>query len=479
MNRTAWIAALIVVSVPLVGCVNREAQKTAKKTQEFLNDKTTRVTTQTPVIKEIAEELEITGSMTSSEDSPIGAQASGRVVAMYVKDGDQVVSGQVIAKLESTDLNARVRQAQAQLRTAQAAYAAAKSDSRTGPDRTSAAVKSAEARLASSRSNLQKLRKGDRPEQRRMVAAQVAAAKSGLDVAKKDLDRFRALYKDGAVSLQDVDRQENAYRQSLAQYEQALENQRMQQQGPREEDIRAAENDVRAAEQAVADVKANKRNDVQFDYRVEQAASNVQAAQEALIIAQSAVEEAVIRAPFSGRVSGKPLALGTFAGPGTPIARIVGTDGTYLEGDVPESRLSGVQEGARVEVRLDALKGVVFNGTVQAINPQGSETSRLFKVRVQLDGGDNRVKAGMFARARVQTRVVPDAMVVPLTAVQGAADESYVMVADGDKAKKVKVAVGVQRGTEIQISGIDPSSEVIIDGQVGLLDGAKIKVVKA
>lgn len=312
-----------------------------------------------------------------------------------------------------------------------------------------------------------------------MVAAQVAAAKSGLDVAKKDLDRFRALYKDGAVSLQDVDRQENAYRQSLAQYEQALENQRMQQQGPREEDIRAAENDVRAAEQAVADVKANKRNDVQFDYRVEQAASNVQAAQEALIIAQSAVEEAVIRAPFSGRVSGKPLALGTFAGPGTPIARIVGTDGTYLEGDVPESRLSGVQEGARVEVRLDALKGVVFNGTVQAINPQGSETSRLFKVRVQLDGGDNRVKAGMFARARVQTRVVPDAMVVPLTAVQGAADESYVMVADGDKAKKVKVAVGVQRGTEIQISGIDPSSEVIIDGQVGLLDGAKIKVVKA
>jgi len=474
----ALLAALIVFGAVTTGCVNREAQKVAKETQQFIQDKTITVRAQAPVVKSISEELEISGSMLSADDAQVGAQIGGRIVAVYVKDGDPVAAGQVIAKQDTTDYQARVRQAQAQVRQAQAQYAAARTDQSVGPDRTSAAVKSAEARLASARSNLAKLRAGDRPEQRKVVAAQVAAAKSNLSSAKKDLDRYRSLFKDGAISQQEVDRQENAYQQALAQYEQALENQRMQQIGPRQEDIRSAENDVRASEQALADVRASKRNDVQFSYKVDQAQSAIQSAQESLAIAQMAVHDAEVRAPFSGTVSGKPLAVGTYAGPGTPLARIIGGDGVYFEGEVPESKLSSVQLGANVEVRIDALSGQVLTGVVKAINPQGSDTSRLFKVRIQIQSAGSGIRPGMFAKGRIQTKTVADAMVVPSTAVLGAEGERYVFIADGSKAKKVKVAVGIQKGSEIQVSGIDPSAQVVVDGQIGLIDGSPIKVEK-
>ena len=115
------------------------------------------------------------------------------------------------------------------------------------------------------------------------------------------------------------------------------------------------EEDVRAAEQQLAIDKSNKRLDVLYTQRVESATANWEAARSTLRLAQIALENATIRAPFSGRISGKPLQPGTYVAPGVEVARIVGTGGAYFEAEVPESQVATVQPGMSVEVSIDAL----------------------------------------------------------------------------------------------------------------------------
>ena len=110
----------------------------------------------------------------------------------------------------------------------------------------------------------------------------------------------------------------------------------------REEDIAAAEQDVRAAEQQLAIDQANQRLDVLFVQRRETAQANYDAAKQALRLAEIQLENTVLRAPFDGRISGKPLQVGTYLAPGVTFARVVGDAGSYFEAEIPESQISNV-----------------------------------------------------------------------------------------------------------------------------------------
>ncbi|MBN8690444.1 MAG: efflux RND transporter periplasmic adaptor subunit [Armatimonadetes bacterium] len=475
MNRSITIAFILVASLGLSGCVNRAAQAESKETQAILSDSKIAVQVTKVVTGEWSDNLEVTGSLVSSEDATVTASVGGKLTAVYVKDGDSVSAGQIIAIQESADYRSRRAQAQAQYDAAQSQLQQAMNDARVGPERSLAAVRAARAQLQSAESQLLKARNGARNEERRQAEAQLNAAKTALNIAKKDLDRGQTLLDEGAISEREMDRYRLAYANAQAQYESAVESYRIAINATRQEDIKVLENQVESARQNLQSALANQRLDSQYSERVNGARAQLRSAQEQINLADQALEDSKVRAPFSGKVSGKPLQPGTYAGPGTPICRLIGGDGMYFEGDVPEVSVSQIQQGQRVNIQVDALKGSYFNGTVLAINPAAQTLGRLYKVRIQIDGVPPSLKAGMFARGSVQLSERNGVVAIPKLAVVKREDKNVVFVAEGSKAVMKIVDLGLTKGERVEVkSGLNGGENLIISGQNLLVDGNPI-----
>lgn len=477
MKSLGWT---IVVALALIaaGCVDRGAQAQAKRTEKLLSDPVQPVQVAPAVTRELVEQLEITGTISTVDNAPVGAKVGGRIVAVYVQDGDQVSAGQVIASQEATDAREQVQRALAELRVANAALQQALSNARLGPQKSESAVRSAEAQLRQARAQLEKLRAGARPEERAQSKAAVEAAKVNMETARKDLDRAREMYAAGAVSRQRLDQAENAYSAALAQYEQALQSWNLMQAGARSEDIAAAEQSVGIAEEAVRTARANQKLDVVLDQQVQAARAQVQAREAELRVARQAVMDREIRSPFAGKVSGQPAKVGSYAGPGTVVARIVSTAGIYFEGEVPEVQLPKLRVGQSVDVVVDALGTKRFDATIAAIDPLGSDVGRLFRIRVELRGSAPGVRPGMFARGSVVLDRIPNAVVVPSDAIVRSRDGAAVFVVEGGKAKRVPVTIGLVQDGMTQVTGVESGREVIVVGQTSVVDGTAVRIEK-
>lgn len=474
MSRNSLI---LIALLGLGGCVNRSAQVQAKKTQEILTDSTIPVQVGKSTIENLEDNLEVTGAISSGEQSTIGSSVTGRLVSVYVRDGDSVRVGQPIAQQETQDLYARLRQAQSQSSAAFATLQQALNDQRVGPTKSDSNVKAAQARLNQANARYLKAKNGSRSEERVQAEWTVKRTKSDMETAKIAADRANKLYAEGAVAKVDVENAENRYQNTLAAYEGALQNLSMVQTATRPEDLEAALLDVRAAEEALRSARADKSSDVVFRQRVNGARANYNSALDQVQLARKALADATIRSPFNGRVSGKPVQAGTFVAPGTPIVTIVGSQGTYFEANVPESNVARIVPGAKVSVTVDALKGANLSGTVVAINPQASGQGRLFSVRISVNESVG-VKPGMFARGKINMGMRNGTVTVPAESIIRDGEVSYLFTIEGDKAKRVVVKTGLVSGQRIEVSGFPSGSDVVISGQSGLVNGAKVKVEK-
>lgn len=477
-GKTLWVAVAGVAAIGVTGCVDRQAQKEAKATQQFVSNPVKLVSVQTVKEQTLIQTQEITGGITTADDASVGPKITGRITAVYVKDGDPVTAGQIIAVQDTSTLQDQLKSAMAGLASARANLSQTVANAALTPMKSAAAVNAAQAQLRSAKANLDKAKAGARPEERTQVEWQVKSAKSGLDLASSNLEREKKLFEQGAVSRQDLDQAQNAYNSALTAYNGALQSQLMQVNGTRTEDLAIAEEAVRSAQDNLKSAQAQQRLDIVLDDQVQAARAGVQSATAQVSIAQQAIEDASIRAPFSGHISGKPLQVGAIAAPGTVVARIVGGQGAYFEGQVSEEDIASLKTGSPVQIKVDALDGKIFEGQIAAISPLGSDVGRLFNVRVSFSGALDGIRPGMYAKGTIQIRTIPNTVVLPFNAVQKRGLEDIVFVVDGDKAKAVKVKTGIRQQDLIQIEGLTPGQQVVTQGQESLIDGAKVQIDK-
>lgn len=474
-SNFVWLG-IAVLAIASTGCVDRNRQEQAKKTQELVTNSTVAVQTQPVQVRTIGETLSVTGELTTSEDTQVGAKRSGRLTAVYVNQGDSVAAGQLLASIDSSDIQSQVQQALAALSGAQALLSQARLNAAVGPTKSTAAVNAAQAQLRSAQAQLKKAKAGARPEERIQVDWQVKSAKSNLDTVEKDLARKKALFDQGAISRAQLDVAQNAYMSALTQYNAVLQTQAITTEGTRSEDLMVAQEAVRTAQQNLEQAKASKQLDAILGDQVVTAQAQVDTARAQVKIAQQALADAQIRAPFAGRVADKPMQAGTVVSPGQGIVRLIGSSGLYFEGDVPESTIDKVQPGKTVEVRIDALPGKSFAGYVAAVSPVGQGTGRLFSARIQINGNLAGLKPGMFATGNILLRSVPGAMVVPASAIVQRDGKSVVFVVDGNKARQKEVQPGLTQGGYVQVQGLSTGDQVVITGQQNLVDGAQVSV---
>lgn len=197
--------------------------------------------------------------------------------------------------------------------------------------------------------------------------------------------------------------------------------------------------------------------------------------------AQTDLGKTVIYAPISGQVisltakEGEVVVSGTMNNPASVIATIADMSEVLAEVDVDETEIVQVRPGQRATLKVDALPERAYHGTVSEVGSSGYGRAAqpdvtFFRVKIQLDDSDARLRSGMSVRAEVATQADRAALVVPIQAVverappgkPGADDIKVVFVAAGGRAHLRPVGTGISDETRVQVlSGLQPGEQVV------------------
>lgn len=301
-----------------------------------------------PSGKETSGKLLVSGNLEIT-DAELGFQIAGRVVAREVDEGQSVRAGQVVARLETLDLEREVALREAELRGAVAVLA--------------------------------ELRAGSRPEEIAQAEASLASARAEAHRAELDLERQKTLLEQAVTTHREHELAEASARVSAARVREAEERLALVRKGPREE-------------------------------QVEQGEARVEQAREALALARTRLGYATLKAPLDGLVLAKHLEPGEYASPGTPVVTVGDLEHPWLRAYIHETDLGRVRIGQRVEVTTDTYPGKVYEGRVTFISAQAEFTPKnvqtqaervklVYRIKVELANPQQELKPGMPADARI------------------------------------------------------------------------------
>lgn len=196
-----------------------------------------------------------------------------------------------------------------------------------------------------------------------------------------------------------------------------------------------------------------------------------------LALARKAVADVVVRAPFDGFVSERPVAVGEHVTPTTTIARVLKIDPVKLQLRVPGIEAARIRTGLEVVARVDAYPDRRFTGRITAVNPAIEAASRAFTVEVSVSNPDRLLKPGMFATAEIQAGSAEDATFVPAAAVLADPNTNSrrVFVLENGAARLRVVQVAEEQQGQVRIvSGVKAGEIVATSRLAELFDGVPV-----
>jgi len=198
----------------------------------------------------------------------------------------------------------------------------------------------------------------------------------------------------------------------------------------------------------------------------------------ALDAAEARLAQAVIRAPFAGRIGLRRVSPGSYVTPDTVITTLDDTEVMKLDFDVPETALSRLAEGLPVTARSAAWPDEPFVGVVDTIDTRVDPVSRTVTVRALLDNADGRLRPGMFLTATLLREDVT-ALVVPEQALVPEQSTQYVLVVgEGGVVEKRRVETGRRRPGQVEIrAGLAEGERVIAEGTQKAVAGQPVEIV--
>jgi len=314
-------------------------------------------------------------------------QVGGRVLAVPAREGEAVARDQLLAELEPAEFTARRNQAKANLDRALQAQAQARALLTLYEKSIPAEVARAEAGLKVMEAQLAEVKAGSRTQDVERARQATAAAAAVLADAKKNRDRYEALFGKGAVSEKELDSVRLRHETALREFERSRETLNLAREGSRAETIRTAE--VRLAE-GEALVRQAKSNLVRIDAaRREVEAARAQTAAAAAALDQTTIQLAYaqLKSPQAGIVTSRSIEPGEVVTPGREVMTIANLETVDLKIFVDETQIGKVKPGQRAEVRVDSFPGRGFAGTVVFISPEAEFTPKIIqtqKERVKL-----------------------------------------------------------------------------------------------
>ncbi|MBP9665270.1 MAG: efflux RND transporter periplasmic adaptor subunit [Pyrinomonadaceae bacterium] len=375
----------------------------------------------------VASVIQATGSFTADEVSDIAPKVAGKVANIAVNVGQFVGSGALIAKIDDRDARLELASAQAAVKKARVSVLQAEARLGLAPGRSFNASTIPEVRSAN---------------------ANYEQMKAELRQAEANEKRYRELAETGDVAMI-----------TYEQYRMARDTARSRATVAKEQ-LDAAVNTARQSNQAIAGARAD-----------------VESAQTQVALAEQAVADTVVRAPFAGYISNRGVAVGEFVSTATVLATVLRTNPIKLQIQVAEADVPYVSVGRGVSAQVDAYKDRRFAGTVIAVNPAVDPVSRSAQVEATFENGDNALRQGMFATVRINREGGSKGVFIPKTAVYNdQATQSYRVFVIQEGITKLRVVqLGIEEGDSWQIlSGIEPDETVATSNLDQLYEGAKV-----
>jgi HlyD family secretion protein len=340
---------------------------------------------------------------------------SAPVKKFYVNRGSKVHKGQLLAVLENRDLAAAQEENKGAFQQAQAAYA-------TG---TAASL----------------------PEEIQKATGDTQSAKELFEAQKKVYESRQELFKQGALPRKELDQAAVDFTQARNQYE--------------------------LAQRHLDSLKAvvNQQELKGLQGQLSSARGKYQGAE-----AQLSYSE--IRSPLDGVVTDRPLYPGEMSTAGTPLMTVMDISRVTARAHIPQTDAAELKLGDKAAIDVPG-RGKPVEGQVVLVSPALDPNSTTVEVWVQARNPDRTLKPGTSVRVSMVSQAVPDALVVPASAVLTGADgaTTVMLIGPDQHAHQQPIKVGTRQNDQVQIvEGLKEGQRIVTEGAYGLPDNAKVSV---
>lgn len=397
--------------------------------------------------KTVTARISASGEVIPIQTVNLSPKTAGQISELLVDQGDRVTEGQIVARMDSKDLEAERSQAQARVAEAQARLDQLRSGTRIEE------IRQGEAEVARARAEVERVR------------GLVADTESGLEFARSQTQRRRELANQGAIAANDLDeflRREQTARDALRQAQAQL-NQAQAQFAQAQQQLAQRRNGARPEE-------------------IDQAEAQVAGAIAQLRSVENRLADTLIRAPFSGIITQRYATVGAFVTP-TTQASAAGTggatstsifalaNGLEVQARVPEVDIGQIKRGQLVEIQVDAYPSETFKGRVRLIAPEAVTERDVtsFSVRIDILTGQDKLRSKMNADVNFLGNQLPNTVVVPTAALSTRKGQTGVWVpGENNKPRFQSVTTGLSFENETQIlEGIKSGDRIYLQPPAG------------
>lgn len=243
-----------------------------------------------------------------------------------------------------------------------------------------------------------------------------------------------------------------------------------------------AQASLQAAQAAVAQYQAMYARESEMhqsgyvaDAKLEQTRTQLSTARSQVAVAEAALADHVIRAPFAGRLGLREVSVGSLVQPGTVITTLDDVTPIEVQFEVPGRFVGTLAPGQTIVAQSTAYPQTEFHGEVEAIATRVDPVTRTVAVRAVLANNERQLKPGMLLTMRLIRATAP-ALLIPELAVVAQNDEQFVFVVDDGAARRQTVQTGRRRPGWVEItSGLQPGDVVVTQGTLKLRDGTPVE----
>ena len=406
-----------------------------------------------PVRASITESIASSGRVRGVIETLAGAQTSGIVERLFVREGDRVSAGQRLAILKNDVAEARVAQAEAALTTAQATLVqVARGALPSELEAAAAQVQQARAQLAQQRSSLAQAEQAVA-----QAEAQLAQHQAERELAARQLERAERLIERGLIARAEHD--EAVTRSRVVEQQVAAQRQAV---AVAEAVVRAFRGGVAAAEANVGVQEARLRT-LELGARLEDIAiarERVREAERGLAVARRQAQEAVVVAPFGGVVTAINAEVGQTVG-SQGVLQLVSTE-MEIRVEVDEANLADLALGQSAVISSAAFPGSTFAGSVREIAAAVDQTRGTVTVTVAPIKPPEWLRPGQTVNVNVVTNPAAQRLLVPSAALRRVGDRTVVLVVRDDRAVEqvVQTRPPTRDGVPV-VAGVEVDDRVI------------------
>ena len=186
-----------------------------------------------------------------------------------------------------------------------------------------------------------------------------------------------------------------------------------------------------------------------------------------LALARQRLADAVIHAPFDGRVLKRHIAPGGYISAGDAVATLVRTDPIWFRGTLPERYASRLETGLKIAIRITSASEPLI-AEVTRISPSLDMASRSLSFEAMIENRDLQIRAGLFASAEVVLDPHAKSLIIPESAMTDFAGAEKVWKLVDGVAQQLEISTGVRRDGYVEIvQGLSQGDKILMDASVG------------